>query len=186
MFFETVTDYIDKGYLADTLKLDFQKAFNKVPHCRLIAKLKVLGIDGKIASWIESWLYGRKQRVITNGLVSGWLLVKSGVPQGSVLGPLLFLIFINDLDDGISGIILKFADDTKLMGKMGKVDEIEKLTGDFKKLGSWSKEWQMIFNADKCKVLHFGHYVMNGYILESVEEERGLGVIIQSNLKVDK
>ena len=95
-------------------------------------KLTALGIDGKIASWIESWLNGRQQRVIISGSVSGWSLVKIGVPQGSVLGPLLFLFFINDLDDGISGIILKFADDTKLMGKVGRVDEIEKLRGDLK------------------------------------------------------
>ena len=161
-------------------------------HCRLIAKLKALGIYGKIASWIESWLNGRQQRVITNGSVSGWSLVRSGVLQESGLGRLLFLMFINDLDDGISGIILKFADDTKLMAKVGKVNEIEKLRGDLQKLGTRSNMWQMVFNADKCKLLHFDnnnqqvHYVMNGNILESVEEERDLGIIIQSNLKVDK
>ena len=82
MFLETVTDYIDKGYSLEALYVDFQKAFDKVPHCRLIAKLMALGIDGKIASWIESWLNGRQQRVIINGSVSGWSLVKSGRPQG--------------------------------------------------------------------------------------------------------
>ena len=110
-----------------------------MPHCRLIAKLKALGTDGKIASWIESWLKGRQQRVIINESVSGWSLVGSGFPQGSVLGPPLFLILINDLDNGIRGKILKFADDIKLMGKVGKVDEIEKLE-KLKKLGAWSKE----------------------------------------------
>ena len=140
-------------------------------------KLKALGIDCKIASWIESWLNGRQQRVIINGSVFGWSLVKSGVPQELVLRPILLLIFINDLDDGISGIILKFADDTELKGRVGRVEEIEKLRGDLNKLGAWSKEWQMVFNADKCTVLHFGHnngqvhYVMDGNILESVEEE---------------
>ena len=73
------------------------------------------------------------------------------------MGSLLFLIFINDLDDGISDIILKFADDTTLIGKVGRVDEIEKLRGDLKKLDAWSKEWQMVLNADRCKVLHFGY-----------------------------
>ena len=97
------------------------------------------------------------------------------------MGTLLFLIFIYDLDNGISGILLKFADDTKLMGKVGRVDEIEKLRGDLKKLGAWSKEWKVVFNTYKCKVLHFCHnngqvhYVMDGNILESVEEERDLG-----------
>ena len=143
----------------------------------------LIGFDGKIASWIASWLNERHQRVINNRSVSGWSPVTSGVPQGSVLDPLLFLILINDIDDFKNGIILKFADDTKLMGKVGKVDEIEKLRGDLKKLGRWSKEWQMVFNADKCKVVY---YVTDGNILESVEEERDLGVIIQSNLKVDK
>ena len=72
LFLETVTDHIDKGYPVDALYLDFQKAFDKVPHCRLIVKLKALGIDGKVASWIESWLNGRQQRVIINGSVSRW------------------------------------------------------------------------------------------------------------------
>ena len=143
VFLKTVTDYIDKGYPVDALYLDFQKAFDKVLHCRLIARLKSLGIDCKIASWIRSWLNGRQQRVIINGSVSDWSLVKSSFPQGSVLGPLLFIIFINYLDDGISGIILTFADNTKSMGKVRRVDEFEKLRGDLKTLGAWSKAWQM-------------------------------------------
>ena len=105
------------------------------------------------------------------------------------MGPFLFLICINDLDEGISGIIFKFVDDTKLIRKVGRVDEIEKLRGNLKKLGAWSKEWKMVFNAYKCNLLHFGHnsgqvhYVTDGNILESVEEQWDLGVIIERNLK---
>ena len=83
-----------------------------------------------------------------------WLKpVSSGISVGATFN----CHFINVLDDGISGIILKFANDTKFMGKVSRVDEIEKLRGNLKQFGTWSKEWQMVFNADKCKLLHFGH-----------------------------
>ena len=88
------------------------KAFDKVPHQRLLAKIKAHGIDGKVAAWISAWLSGRKQRVCIEGIASNWRYVLSGVPQGSVLGPLLFIIFINDLELQIINTVLKFADNT--------------------------------------------------------------------------
>ena len=92
--------------------------------------------------------------MVLNGNVSSWLYVISGVPQGSILGPLLFLIFINDID---KGKLLKFADDTKLVGTVCTEVELEQLRTDLKLLYSWSIDWQMIFNTDKCKAVHFGY-----------------------------
>ena len=102
--------------------LDFQKAFDKVPHKRLMLKIKSFGIVGQIYDWIEDWLKDRQQRVVILGKNSKWIKVKSGVPQGSVLGPLLFLIYINDIDDCVGTYILKFADDTKIYSVVANQD----------------------------------------------------------------
>ena len=113
-FWEEITKWIDVGSPVDIIYLDFQKAFDKVPHQRLLLKLKIRGIGDSITDWIEQWVTDRRQRVVVDGEVSNWKSVLSGVPQGSVLGPILFLIYINDLDDSITSNVLKFADDTKL------------------------------------------------------------------------
>jgi hypothetical protein len=112
-FFKDITAMVDKGEPVDVIYLDFQKAFDKVPHRRLMRKVSAMGIGGEIYNWIEDWLRDRKQRVCLTGSSSGWANVSSGVPQGSVLGPLLFLIYINDIDNGIASKILKFANDMK-------------------------------------------------------------------------
>ena len=109
----------------DVIYLDFSKAFDKVPHKRLLLKLKAMGTGGKVLQWIEAWLENRRQRVVLNGECSDWEEVTSGVPQGSVLGPILFLLFINDLDEGIINRILKFADDTKLIGRVGTNEQVK-------------------------------------------------------------
>ena len=117
-----------------------------------------MGISGKILNWTEAWLRSRRQRTVLNESSSDWIEVLSGVPQGSVLGPLLFVIFINDIDecgDEIS-VFLKFADDTKVGSKVTTPEEYQKLQRCLDKLVNWAETWCMSFNLDKCKVLHVG------------------------------
>ena len=139
--------------------MDFQKAFDKVPHQRLILKLKSHGMGNSKINWIEQWLKDRRQRVVVDGEVSSWKPVLSGVPQGSVLWPSLFLIYINDLEEGVTGNILTFADDAKLFRKVKGNGDKQKLQHDIDKLVKWYDKWQMLFNFGKCKCLHKGREI---------------------------
>ena len=110
IFLEEITKWVDYGSPVDVIYLDFQKAFDKVPHQRLKLKgLKPHGMGNSIINWIEQWLTYRRQRVVVDGEVSSWKPVLSGVPQGSVLGPILFLVYFNNLEEWVTGKILKFA-----------------------------------------------------------------------------
>ena len=191
-FLEDVTRDIDSGRPVDILYLDFSKAFDRVPHIRLDKKIRAHGITGNVADWIATWLSGRKQKVVISGKSSAWKDVVSGVPQGSVLGPTLFLIYINDIDINISSTILKFADDTKVYRSTATPHDIQMLQQDLCQLYKWSTDWQMLFNVQKCKSLHIGHsnvhhsYHMNNIPIESTSSEKDLGIIIQSDLKVSQ
>jgi Reverse transcriptase (RNA-dependent DNA polymerase) len=158
VFLEKVTAELDRGEPVDVIYLDFAKAFDTVPHERLKRKLKANGIGGGLLKWIAAWLKGRKQRVVLNGQESTWEDVLSGVPQSSVLGPLLFLLFINDLDGAVSlsEILLKFADDTKLARTVKNEEDRQQLQAALDGLVNWSKKWGMAFNVKKCKVMHVG------------------------------
>ena len=123
---EDWTKWIDEENCIDTIFLDFQKAFDSVPHERLLSKLKAYGIIGKYYNWIRDFLSNRRQRVIVGNEKSEWEPVKSGIPQGSVLGPLMFVIFINDLPDAVSSTIKIFADDTKMYRQINS-DEDRKM-----------------------------------------------------------
>jgi hypothetical protein len=190
-FFETVTEVIDQGKAFDIVFLDFAKAFDKVPRERLLEKLRAHGIRGRVLAWIRAWLTGRRQRVVLNGKQSSWADVLSGVPQGSVLGPILFGVYINDIDTVAKfiEILRKFADDTKLGQMAGTEEERAKLQLALDKLCEWANKWAMEFNVKKCKVMHIGHnnirqeYFMNGEQLGVTEEERDIGVLVSKNLK---
>ena len=189
-FFEEITKWVDEGSPVDIIYLDFQKAFDKVPHQRLILKLKSHGMGNSIINWIEQGLTDRRQRVVVDGEVSSWKSVLSGVPQGSVLGPILFLVYIDDLEEGVTGNILKFADDTKLFRKTKEIGDKQKLQDDIDKLVRWSEKWQILFNVGKCKCLHTGpgntgmNYEMGGTILSKTGKEKDLGVTMNANMKV--
>ena len=191
-FLEEITKLIDEGHSIDVLFLDFSKAFDKVPHARLISKIKAHGIVGNITDWIQDWLFDRKQRVVLNGKVSDWTNVLSGVPQGSVLGPILFLIYINDIDDAIDCVttfVKKFADDTKLATVTDNVSQCASLQEQIDSLLRWAEIWQMSFNFDKCVVMHLGAknirhtYHMNDFELKTTECEKDIGIYMQPSLK---
>ena len=120
-FFKEITIWVVDGSPVDVIYLDFQKAFDKVPHQRLILKLKSHGMGNSLINWIDQWLTYRRQRVVVDEEISSWKSVLSGVPQASVLGPILFLVYINDLEVGVTCKILKFSDDTKLFRKTKEI-----------------------------------------------------------------
>ena len=150
------TEHLDNNEAIDTIYFDFKKAFDTVPHQRLAQKLHKYGISGNICKWIVNFLKDRKQRVLVNGKASEWAEVLSGVPQGSVLGPILFIIYINDLPECVSSCIKLFADDTKLYRVASSTQDCEKVQEDIDALQDWSKQWLLQFHPQKCKVLRVG------------------------------
>lgn len=188
---EQLTSAVDNGDAMDIIFLDFAKAFDKVPHKRLVAQLRAHGVGGEVLDWIRAWLSGRRQRVVLNGASSGWKEVWSGVPQGSVLGPILFLVFINNLDmmAHLITVIKKFADDTKLGQVIRSEADRDRLQDCLDRMTAWAETWGMAFNINKCKVMHVGHgnpgyeYTMEGARLSDTKEERDIGVTVSSNLR---
>ena len=177
--------------------MDFSKAFDRASHDHLIHKLHKLGIRGTALDWIRNFLTNRTQCVRVGSSMSSWTEVVSGVPQGSVVGPILFLCFINDLPNVVTGIVKIFADDTKLFSQVPETEYCEQLQSDLDNLCNWSDEWKLSFNAKKCKVLHIGsknehfRYTMkdtdgNYSYIDPVPFEKDLGVTFDENLNFDQ
>ena len=158
--------------------------------CHIKDYLKAHSIRDSIIDWIEQWLTDRRQHVVLEWEVSNWKPILSGVPQGSVLGPLLFLIYVNDLDDNITSDVLKFADDTKLFRRVNNDGDKQHLQNDLDKLVKWREKRQMLLNFGKCKCLHTEHgnldvnYKMGDTVLGTTVKEKNLGVKISADMKV--
>ncbi len=183
---------LDRNVQTDILFLDFAKAFDSVDHTILLTKLKSYGISGNMYNWFTDYLRGRTQRVVVDGVTSEWSHVTSGVPQGGILGPMLFLLFINDLPDVIppSTSTGLYADDTKLYKAITSRQDGDHLQEALSHDDIWSKQSNIDFNASKCKVLTISRrkspietkYYLGANELLRVDSETDLGVTVTRKL----
>ncbi len=189
-FLDWVTKEVDLGHAVDVAYLDIAKAFDTVSHPKLLARLEQYGVWGDLLEWFAAFLSERQQRVCIDGNFSDWAPVISGVPQGTVLGPVLFLIFINEMAEIVAPSNIKlYADDAKVYGPASTPDQAQIIQNSLEVLNSWVSKWQLKLAVQKCGVMHLGHrnpkhdYVLAGTNLEKLSSISDLGVIISDNLK---
>ncbi len=189
-FVQDVAESMNKGQQIDAIVMDFSKAFDRVAHSRLAYKLHQYGIRGSTLKWIENFLSGRSQSVVVENSKSPTAPVTSGVPQGSVIGPALFLVYINDLPEQVKSEIRLFADDTIIYRKINTAHDCKALQEDLNSLLKWEEIWQMAFHPDKCNTIHFTRslnpleftYSIRGQDLDTVQHIKYLGVTLSDNL----
>ena len=190
-YIDYITAQIDSGNQVDSIYLDFSKAFDSVSHSLLIYKLQYYGICGKLKSWFHSYLSNRLQRVVIGGHQSSWGAVSSGVPQGSLLGPVLFIMYINDMSNCIlTSNISLYADDSKVFNKILRVNDCNCLQADLDRCALWCHDWKLKINLGKCDVITFSNkknvvvhkYYLNGDIINRVNVIKDLGVTLTHNL----
>ena len=191
--FTYIFDEVDKGTPVDVVYLDLMKAFDSVPHDELLFKMWRLGITGPLWYWFKAYLTNRQHYVSIDGISSNLLPVLSGVPQGSILGPLLFLIYINDLPEQINyASCYLFADDTKLLKSIHQANDCLTLQTDINNLCNWCKDWKLMLNGVKCSMMRISlsqhtltcsdKYQIFASILQSGSCQRDLGIMVSNDL----
>ncbi|KAK4831194.1 hypothetical protein QYF61_015926 [Mycteria americana] len=188
-FYDKITCSVDVGRAVDIVYLDFSKAFDIFSHSLLLEKLMCYRLDKWSVWWVGNWLTGHTQRVVVNSSFSNWQPVTSGVPQGLILGPMLFNIFISDLDDGIKCTLMKFADDTKLSGEVDTLEGRATLQEDLDRLEEWDNKNHMKFNKDKLVLGKHNPGVqhrLGSTRLRSSSVERDLGVPMDNKLSMSE
>jgi ribonuclease P/MRP protein subunit RPP40 len=188
------TAALETGNSVDCIYMDFAKAFDTVPHRRPISKLLSYGFSTEMVNWIASFLADRVQQMTINEDKSKWKDVASVIPQGSVLGPIFFVLYINDLPDEVDSDLFLFADDTKIISITKTRDDVELLQKDLKTLENWSNSLLLEFHPDKCKKMHIGKpgpcpeqkYSLMGTYLHTCDVEKDIGVYIDQDLSFDR
>jgi hypothetical protein len=193
LLLDELTSQLENGYAIDICYMDFQKAFDSVPHERLLQKTAAMGIENPLLKWIRAFLTNRTQTVVVGGKTSNPTAVKSGVPQGSILGPLLFVIYVNDLPLAIESHAKLYADDTKIYRTITSPEDQQHLQRDLTKLCEWARKWQLRFHPDKCVIMTIGrqdippqkyHLTLEKGVTEMKRstKEKDLGIIWKDSL----
>ena len=181
--FDLITRLLEDGNSVDIIYLDFAKAFDKVDIGLILRKLKFIGINGRLGRWLHTFLLNRSQSVLVDGHKSASAEVKSGVPQGSVLGPLLFLILIGDIDENVStSFISSFADDTRVGHAFSTDQDTRQLQADLQAVYRWAKENNMEFNSDKFEHLHYSQKP-NEALLSEYKSDTGSPIITKTSAR---